>query len=75
MGIEALTAPLAAAVLPDAKDPAAATFAVLLSRFNRFKSPRISAAIWKRRSGSFSSALETISSSFGGRSGLICVSG
>src|SRR5277367_4097293 len=41
-----------------------------VSRFSRFKSPRSSAAVWYRRSRSFSIDLPMISSSFGGRFGF-----
>src|ERR1700730_3794181 len=39
-------------------------------RFNRLSSARISAALWYRRSRSFSIAVHMISSIFGGNSGL-----
>ena len=41
-----------------------------MSRFNRFKSARSSAADWQRRSRSFSKALLMISSRLGGSSGF-----
>src|SRR5216684_2405834 len=41
-----------------------------IDRFNRFRSARNSAAVWQRRSRSFSKALLIVSSSFTGSSGL-----
>src|ERR1700683_5090811 len=43
-----------------------------LSRFSRLRSARNSAALWQRRSRSFSSTFATISSNFGGRLGFTC---
>src|SRR5438477_12825704 len=57
------------AALPDAIGTAADL--PELSRFNRFKSARISLALWQRRSRSFSSAVLMISSSFSGSVGLM----
>ena len=41
-----------------------------IDRFTRFRSARISAAVWQRMSRSFSSALLMVSSSFTGSSGI-----
>src|SRR3984893_7998480 len=54
----------------DSTGTAPATRAEPESRFNRSRSARISAALWHRSFGSFSSALLISSSSFGGKSGF-----
>src|SRR5216683_8242407 len=46
-----------------------------IERFSRFRSARSSAAVWQRRSRSFSKALLIVSSSFTGSSGLSRVAG
>src|SRR5438270_12460235 len=46
-------------------------FPELMSRFRRFRSARISAALWQRTSRSFSSALLTILSGSRGSAGLL----
>src|ERR1700675_4592494 len=75
----ALPAAGRAATLPEPGAALAAGHELLLaaaprdesvSRFNRFKSSRSSAAVWYRSSRSFSSALPMISSSFGGTAGF-----
>src|SRR5579863_1909968 len=45
------------------------------SRLRRLRSPRNSAAVWQRRSRSFSRSLSMTSCSLGGRAGLIWVGG
>src|SRR5215472_18785092 len=70
-------APTHSASLLLGRAPAVATggatgnFPELVSRLRRFRSARISAALWQRTSRSFSSALLMIRSSSGGTSGLI----
>src|SRR5579863_6221868 len=68
------------ALTADADDPAAVSPTVEVrdessDRFNRFRSARISPAVWQRSSRSFSIALLIISSSFIGTSALIFVGG
>src|SRR5579864_3858366 len=55
--------------------PLAANFPELVSRLSRFKSARISAALWERTSRSFSRALLMVRSRSAGTSGLIRLSG
>src|SRR5580693_7173243 len=67
------------ALTADADDPAASPTVEVRDesseRFNRFRSARISPAVWQRSSRSFSIALLIISSSFIGTSALIFVGG
>src|SRR5215469_2649824 len=64
----------ATGVAPEVGPPGSATSAVRddsMERFIRFRSALNSAAVWHRMSRSFSSVLVMISSSLGGRLGLI----
>src|SRR5947209_5978442 len=55
--------------------PLAANLPELVSRFRRFRSARISAALWQRTSRSFSRALLMVRSRSAGISGFIRLSG
>src|ERR1700690_1080800 len=80
---EDLAPGVAATVALDCTAPALVALALvddemrpeLVSRRRRFRSARISAADWQRRSRSFSSALLITSSSFGGKSGFRRIGG